>query len=211
MASTILFANNAVSNLAGPISNTATTANLTPGSGVLFPNPGAGQIFKLTFIDAATGLLNEIVNVTAISTDTITMVRGQEGTTALSWLAGDLAQSLWTAGCADAMVQASTSGSINASRIVTTSGAFTMSTSDYAVGLDRTSSPAVSSTTLPSGSQSGQAYSIEDLAGNFNAYPVTVNAPVGMTIAGESSITLNVNRQSVIFRYYGSNIWSVNL
>src|SRR5450631_2092852 len=100
--SVILFSNDAVSTLAGAITNTSLTANLAPGTGVLFPNPGGGQIFKLTFIDAATGLLNEIVNVTAITGDTITMVRAQEGTVALNWLAGDLAQSLWTAGCANA-------------------------------------------------------------------------------------------------------------
>jgi len=208
--STILFANNAVSTLAGAITNTATTANLAPGTGVLFPTLGSGQIFKMTFIDNATGLLNEIVNVTAISGDTITMVRGQEGTTALNWLAGDLAQSLWTAGCAQAMIQ---QVAVGGARIVTLSGVFTMSTTDAggAIGLNRTSSVATSSTTLPSGATAGQIYAIEDLSDNFNAYPVTVNAPAGHNIADLSSVVLNVNRQCAYFRYYGSNTWSVKL
>lgn len=107
MSGPVLFANNAVSTLAGAISNVATTAVLATGSGALFPTPLTGQYFCLTFTDAATGLLHEIVHVTAISGDTITMVRAQEGTTALNWLPGDLADNLWTAGSAAAMQQSS--------------------------------------------------------------------------------------------------------
>jgi len=102
---TFLYANNAKTTLAGGITNVATTANLTSGSGVLFPTPSAGQQFALTFVDAATGLLNEIVYVTGRSGDTITIIRAQEGTTALAWSAGDIAASLFTAGNATQMLQ----------------------------------------------------------------------------------------------------------
>ncbi len=206
MAQQFLFANNAISTLAGPISNTATTVNLTAGSGALFPNPGSGQQFSLTLIDQATGLLNEIMYVTTRVTDTLTVVRAQEGTTALNWLAGDLAQSLVTAGQMQSFAQGV---NYNPTRIVTASGVFVMSTSDYAIGLDRTSAVAASSTTLPSGATANQLFSIEDLAANFQAYPVTVNAPAGMSIANLSSVTLNENRQCAYFRYYGSSLWSV--
>lgn len=103
--STILFANNATSTLAGGINNTATSAVLAAGTGALFPSPGAGEFFCLTFTDAATGLIREIVHVTGRSTDTITIVRAQEGTTAVAWLAGDLAANLLTAGSMAAMEQ----------------------------------------------------------------------------------------------------------
>lgn len=95
---TILFANNATSTLAGSITNTATTANLASGSGSLFPNPSGSQYFVGSFTDAATGLLHEIVWVTNVTTDTITMVRAQEGTTAQNWNAGDIFANLVTAG-----------------------------------------------------------------------------------------------------------------
>lgn len=208
----ILFYNNAISTLAGAITNTATTANLAPGSGILFtPGPSTGQYFVLTFIDAATRLLNEIVHVTAISTDTITIVRGQESTTPLNWLAGDFAQNLDTAGVSASFLQATSNAT---ARIVTLSGVFTMTTTDAAVGLQRTTSLATSSTTLPSGTAIGQAYEIEDLAGNFQAFPVTVNAPAGQNIANlpgsPSAAVLNINRQCATFRYYGSNVWSIN-
>jgi hypothetical protein len=101
----LLFANNAGSSLAGPITNIATTLNVQSGGGALFPNPTNNQAFVVTAIDAATGLLREIMLCTSRSTDTLTVVRAQEGTTALSWLAGDLIQELWTAGQAASMLQ----------------------------------------------------------------------------------------------------------
>lgn len=105
MADTVVFTNRAQSTLAGSISNVATSANLAPGTGALFPNPAADEYFVLTFQDAATGLLYEIVHVTGRSGDTITMQRAQEGTTGLAWSAGDLALLLFTAGTMAAAVQ----------------------------------------------------------------------------------------------------------
>lgn len=93
-----LFADNASSVLASAISSTATVIDLSPGTGALFPNPAAGQQFTLTLNDAATGLVYEIVYCTARSTDTLTVVRGQEGTAAVSWLANDRAFLAVTAG-----------------------------------------------------------------------------------------------------------------
>ena len=101
----LLFANNAKSFLASAISSTTTTATLASGTGSLFPSPTTGQGFKMTFVDAATGLLNEIVLVTARSGDTITIVRGQEGTTPQSWLANDLAGMYFTAGTINNNIQ----------------------------------------------------------------------------------------------------------
>lgn len=103
--STLLFANNAQTTLAGPIASGALTVNVAGGTGSEFPTVGTGQYFVMTLTDAATGLLHEIVFVTARSGDTLTIVRAQEGTTALSWLAGDIAGNWWTAGSAATMVQ----------------------------------------------------------------------------------------------------------
>ena len=100
-----LFANNATTTLAGAISSGATSVNLAAGTGAKFPNPAAGQYFQLTLVDQATGLLNEVVSCTARSGDTLTIVRAQEGTSALSWLAGDLVSLYWTAGSASSLVQ----------------------------------------------------------------------------------------------------------
>lgn len=101
--SNILFANNASTVLAAPISSGATSCTVTTGTGALFPNPSGGQYFCMTFVDAATGLVTEIVHVTARSGDTLTIQRAQEGTTAHSWLAGDIAANFWTAGSVTAL------------------------------------------------------------------------------------------------------------
>lgn len=101
-----VFANNAGSTLAGPINNSTTSLTLASGGGALFPNPTVGsQMFAITLIDAATGLLREICYVSAVSVDTFTITRAEEGTSPLSWLAGDLVQELWTAGQCSAMLQ----------------------------------------------------------------------------------------------------------
>jgi hypothetical protein len=131
--SQLLFANNAQSNLAGPITSTSTTLNLTTGSGVLFPVPGAGQLFKVTLTDAATGLIREIMHCTAVSGDALTVIRAQEGTTAVAWLAGDLVGNLLTAGSMGAFAQTATlpasvysgtdQGTANALSVPTTSPA----------------------------------------------------------------------------------------
>lgn len=99
MALTLLAANNAQTVLAAGISASATSMTVNSGTGALFPAPSAGvSFFKLTLIDAATGQLTEIVHVTARSGDTMTIDRGQEGTTARAWSANDIAANMMTAG-----------------------------------------------------------------------------------------------------------------
>jgi hypothetical protein len=92
MAYTIeLYANNARTTLAGSANNTVTTLVLQSGAGALFPSPNnlIGEYAKATLQDAATGLRNEIVYITARTGDVLTVVRGQDGSTAQTWSAGD--------------------------------------------------------------------------------------------------------------------------
>ncbi len=202
-----LFANNALSTLAGPITNVATSANLAAGTGVLFPNPGAGQQFALTFISAANPLLREIVYVTSMNNagdQILTMVRGQENTAAQAWNAGDGAQNLNTAGTMQGMAQLA---QFNNSTEITASGAFVTTTGMFWIGLKRTVSVAASSTTLPSGAIPGQSFTYQDLAANFNAFPLTVTASPGSTIAGLSSAVLQTDRGSWTFAFYADNTW----
>lgn len=94
----LVFANFAKTTLAGSISNTATSITLAAGSGALFPALTGTQYFIATLTDAATQLNHEIVKVTARSSDTLTVVRAQESTTALNWNAGDYLANEFTAG-----------------------------------------------------------------------------------------------------------------
>ncbi len=102
-----LFANNATTTLAGPIAANATSVTLAAGTGALFPVPAVGQLFALTFTSQANQNLREISYCTGRSGDVCTVVRGQEGTTALAFIAGDNAANYLTAATTAAFTQAS--------------------------------------------------------------------------------------------------------
>ena len=107
--STALVANNVGSTLASSLSPVATTLTVATGTGASFPNPATGQYFVATLIPSTStiGLPNEIIWVTARVGDTFTIIRAQEGTTALSFASGDNIQMLWTAGLFNLLTQAS--------------------------------------------------------------------------------------------------------
>ena len=83
----VLFTNNATTTLSSGITNVATTIPVSTGTGTLFPSPTGTDIFYATLIDASNNI--EIVKVTARATDSMTVVRAQEGTTAKAYLSGD--------------------------------------------------------------------------------------------------------------------------
>ena len=97
-----LFTNNAATGMVYPISSSATTLVVNGGSGSLFPAPTGGNYFMLTLISQLTGNM-EIVQCTARSGDTFTIVRAQEGTTAQAFAIGDAVQLRITAGSLSAI------------------------------------------------------------------------------------------------------------
>lgn len=80
--------NNASSLLAATINATDVTVSVTAGEGALFPVLGVGDYFYAVLQDVNDNI--EIVKVTARSTDAMTIVRAQEGTTARTWAGGDI-------------------------------------------------------------------------------------------------------------------------
>lgn len=99
MALTLLANNNAKSVLAAGISASATVITVGTGAGALFPTPVSGQsYFKLTITDAATKTISEIMHVTSVSGDVMTVIRGQEGTTPRVWSANDFVANMMTSG-----------------------------------------------------------------------------------------------------------------
>lgn len=80
-----LVKNNAFSTLASTISSSDTTINVAVGTGTRFPSiaGGSGDFFFATLIDTSNNI--EVVKVTARSTDTLTVLRGQDGTTARNY------------------------------------------------------------------------------------------------------------------------------
>jgi hypothetical protein len=87
MAGLNLFTNNAATTLASAINSSVTSLTVASGTGTLFPTLAGSQYFFCTLANNAG--TTEIVKVTARSTDTFTIVRGQDGTSAVSWSSGD--------------------------------------------------------------------------------------------------------------------------
>jgi len=79
--------NNASGTLSAAITSSATTLTLTSGQGALFPTLGAGDYCWCTLVDTSNNV--EIIKVTARSTDTLTMLRGQDNTTAQAFAIND--------------------------------------------------------------------------------------------------------------------------
>lgn len=100
-----LFANNAKTTLAAGITSTQTSITVAPGTGSMFPNPSAGQQFKITLVSASSASVYEICNCTSRSGDVLTVVRGQEGTSAQPFLLDDTVGHFDTAAVMGALIQ----------------------------------------------------------------------------------------------------------
>lgn len=82
-----LFKNNATATLAASINTTATTIVLNAGLGNSFPLPVGTSFFYGTLFDSVGNY--EIVKCTARTVDSLTVVRGQDGTNPLEFVSGD--------------------------------------------------------------------------------------------------------------------------
>lgn len=95
--------NNAQSQLASGITAAAVSLTLKAGDGALFPTLGAGDWFPLTLFNSAGNV--EVVQVTARASDTLTIVRAQDGTTARAWNANDFVQLRFTMGAFNELIK----------------------------------------------------------------------------------------------------------
>jgi hypothetical protein len=82
--------NNARGFLDAAVTASSTQFYLTAGTGDAFPALASGEFFNATVVSS--GGLREIVKVTARSTDTLTVVRAQESTTAIAFSPGSLVE-----------------------------------------------------------------------------------------------------------------------
>jgi len=81
-----VYTNNATATLSSSITAASTSLTVTSGQGALFPSTASGNYFYVTLIDTVGTV--EIVKVTAKTTDTFTIVRAQDGTTASAFASG---------------------------------------------------------------------------------------------------------------------------
>src|SRR4051812_28879857 len=103
MSNLIVWTNNASSLLASSITSGSTTVVVTAGQGALFPAIAAGQYAVGTLED--TGGNIEVVYITGRTSDTMTITRAQEGTSALSFASGSRFELRVTAGVLATLLQ----------------------------------------------------------------------------------------------------------
>jgi hypothetical protein len=84
---TALVKNNAFSTLLSSIASGATSLTVASGTGLKFPSISGTDFFYATLIDSSNNY--EVVKVTARATDVFTILRGQDGTAARAYTAGD--------------------------------------------------------------------------------------------------------------------------
>lgn len=101
-----IYSNNSQTTLAAGVGPTATSMTVLSGTGTEFPAPTTGQFFRFTMNDALTGDEFEVIYAQVRSGDTFSsLLRGQEGTTAQSWISGDKVYAAPTAGAMSNLAQ----------------------------------------------------------------------------------------------------------
>ncbi|OYV52110.1 MAG: hypothetical protein B7X10_00260 [Burkholderiales bacterium 21-58-4] len=159
------WANNVNTTLAAAITNTQTTITLASSSGLPSSIP-AGVYLPITLNDVATRSVFEVLYATAVSGATLTVIRGQEGTTPQAWNTGDYAYSTISAGSLSSLLPTQT-----ALQIITVSGPQTITPKALTTLVyPNASSVAI---TLEAGTGQGQRVVVYGNAGT-----VTVNSSV---------------------------------
>lgn len=108
------FGNNVVSSLAADITARQTTIQVMPGAGAMFANLLTSDYAnssnplktyaKITLTDAKETVF-EVCHLTAVNNDMLTVIRGQEGTTAKGWSLNDVIANFATRGSENQFVQ----------------------------------------------------------------------------------------------------------
>lgn len=173
----LLYANNAKTTLAAPITSSQTTISVAPGSGALFPNPSAGQAFKVTLVSASSSSVFEVCLCTSRSGDVLTVIRGQEGTSGQPFALNDVVGNYDTKGTMDALVQADQ-----------------LQAQYYQYGVATGAANALA-TTIPSNLvaiPNGMYLTV--IAAQANTGPATLTLTLGSTIVGTSAIVKGSNQ-----------------
>ena len=171
-----IFSNNAKSTLASGINSSVTTITVAVGTGAEFPNPSAGQQFKVTLNSVSLTTVYEICNCTSRSGDVLTVIRGQEGTTATAFNTGDFVGHFNTAGVATDWTQSEQ----------LQNGKYTVAVAGGTANA-LTATIASNLTALPNG------YSIVILAASANSGASTLNLTLGSTVTGVLPIVTGNN------------------
>lgn len=148
----ILFTNNAATTLAASITSGDTSLTVASGGGALFPNPTSPDYFIVTLVGIS-GTPIEIVKVTARSSDTFTIVRGQEGTTPSAFTGGDKVELRITAATMNSAAQTGLASGALTENTQTITSNYTISTGKSAMSVGPITVSSGVTVTVPSSSK----------------------------------------------------------
>jgi hypothetical protein len=186
MPNPFAFGNNINTTLASAITTTSQTTVVLASSSNL-PALSGGQYLAITLNDAATQTFFEIIYVTAIVGATLTVLRGQEGTAARTWLVGDYAYGAETAGILGQFAQLVNGGGAidTSSTNQSKTGSFTAGGLSSTAGLVAATSLSVGTTAAISGATTTNGLASTADMSITESYP-------GLTLSGSEGTGLNV-------------------
>jgi len=205
MAGLNLFTNNAATTLASSILVGATSLTVTAGQGALFPTLAGSAYFYCTLSNTA-GTTIEIVKVTARSTDTFTIVRAQDNTTASAFSAGDKVELRLTAIDLQNFPQLDSTNTFALAQTFST---------PIAVGSGGTGASTLAGANIPVTSANNTFTGTQTFTGSTTAIAAVFQdaAEVATVSATAATGTINYDATSQSVLYYTTNAsanWTVN-
>lgn len=224
---TVKFTNNASSTLSSGINSSVTS--LTVASASAFPQLAGADDYCYLTIQQATGTVREVVKATALSSNTFTIIRAQDNTTAQSFSAGDTVELRMTAALLTDVIDAATvegvktnfqytpiagqtvfSGADNSSNtmIINQSGLVNVYMNGVRLvqGTDYTVSAANNEITLTTGATTADIIDIE-VYGNFTGQSGAAVAITGGSITGTAitATTLGASGTATLNTFVSNN------
>ena len=204
-----LFSNNASATLASSITTSSTTVTVSTGQGALFPAVPAGSFFYATLTDSSNNL--EIVKVTSRTSDVLTVVRAQEGTTARAYAAADRIEIRVTAAVLNNFVQLDGDQTIAGVKTFTTplavaSGGTGVTTSTGTGSVVRATSPTLTTPVLVTPDLGTPSAAVLT---NASGTAVALTAGVAQSL-GTTNWTVVESGGKLFFKYGGVNKMSLD-
>jgi hypothetical protein len=209
MSSAYVAVNNGYSTLAAGITTSSqTTITLAAGEGARFPSPTGGDYTLVTVENAARVV--EIISVVGRSTDTLTVGiagsaaansagRGMEGTTATTWLTGDVVECRATAAIITIGANASASAAVWSIKTTT----YTAVTGNY---LMANTTSAAFTITLPATPSANHVVNIADYAGTFATNNLTIGRNSSKIMSLSEDMVISTNNISITLTYIDSTV-----
>jgi hypothetical protein len=180
----VKFSNNASTTLASAINTTATSITVTDASS--FPTLGAGDYTYVTLDADTIPASREVVKVTAIVGNVLTVVRGQDGTSGTAFDAGVAVELRLTAALlndvADLPLSVSTTAASGGGTLAYSAGVFTFAPADLVAAdtsYDNTDSGLVASNVQSAIDEiEDKKLNISDMASNVSFYATTTASDI---------------------------------